>query len=191
MVRPFRTYREIAEDEEEPRDFRPAAFRVLLTLIFIGSFVSLTTAGRLVAFHVANSLVFWSFLPAIQIASLLLAMRAVAPRVPIWTSIALYYVGQGPWLLFLLFVCAICIFVPHVYQTMTWMLTHGVLPLLLLGTIAWGMVLTTAFFRAGLGLTRKRATFGVLIFYFAFYCAIAAWYFATNQIPPQLFGVPA
>jgi hypothetical protein len=190
MVRPFRTYREIVDDLEEPRDLRAAAFRVLLTLIFIGAFVSLTTAGRLVAFHVANTMVFWSFVPALQIAALALAVRVVSPRMPLAFSITLYFVGQGPWLLFLLLISGTCLFVPHVYPAMAWMLSHGVLFVLLLGTVGWGMLLTTAFFRAGLKLTRPRTALATIVFYLTFYSGIAGWYFVTNQLPPQLFGVP-
>ncbi len=190
MVRPFRTYRELTEDGEDRGNFRSIAFRVLLLLLVIGAFVSFTTAGRLVAFHVANSMVFWSFVPALQTAALVIAVRAVAPRTSLGSAVALHFVGHGPWLLFMLVVSGICLFAPHVYFTFTWLITHGVLPLYLLGTLGWSAVITTAYFRVGLSLSRGRTALGTFLYYLIYIGVIAAWYFATNQLPPQVFGVP-
>ena len=60
-------------------------------------------------------------------------------------------------LLFFLALPAICLFSPDVYGTMTALLRTGALPLTLLATIAWGVMITWAFFREGLGLSRRRA----------------------------------
>src|SRR4051812_45448333 len=103
MLHPFRTYAELAAaPDERPR--RTAAARALFLLFVIGAFVSLISAGRLVAFHVASTMVFWAFVPAIQALVLAGVLRLAAPRAEapaLSRALALYFAGHGPWLLLL------------------------------------------------------------------------------------------
>ena len=186
---PFRAYGELAQSEEARPALRALA-RVLFLLFVLGSFISITAAGRFVAFHVASTMLFWSFVAVIQAACFAGALRAVAPSHPRMPAIALYFAGHGPWMLFLTAVAGICLFAPDVRKTMTWLLAHGVLPLALLGTWVWSGVVTFACFRAGIGLSRQRAGAGTAMFYVSFVGIIVAWYLVTNQIQPQLPWAP-
>lgn len=192
MVRPFRAYAALAAAPDD-RPARTLATRVLLFLLVLGGFVSLLSAGRLVAFHVASTMVFWSFVPAVQIAVFTAVLRLTGPRSPrlgLAHALGLYFTGHGPWLLFLLLVAGMCLFAPDVYATFTWLLGHGVLPGLMIGTIAWSMLLTYACFRAGLGLARGRAAASTVLFYLGFSSTIVGYYLAMNQIQPQLPWAP-
>lgn len=198
IVRPWATYRALAA--EAPTDGPNGGAtpdRALLTgkvvsfLLVLGGFVSLTASGRLVTSHVAGTMVFWSFGPAIQAAAILLVLRLLAPRAPRTRALWMYFVGHGPWLLLLVAIAGVCLFAPHVYDAFMWLMSTFLLPGALLLTVVWGGVLTFAFFRAGLGLSRARASAATALYYALYTGAVLSWYFATNQIQPQLFGVPA
>src|SRR6202012_4284608 len=141
-----------------PSPVRSVLRRALFFLFGPGSFVSLTAAGRLVAFHVFSTMAFWSFVPLVQAAVFVVALRLVrAPRRPPAHGLDLYFAGHGPWLMFFMLVAGVCLLAPDVYAAMTWLLRSYVLPGLMLVTIGWSGVLTYACFRAGLGLPRRRA----------------------------------
>ncbi len=192
MARPFRAYADLA-GAPDGGAARALAVRVALVLLVLGGVVSLLSAGRLVAFHVASTMVFWSFVPAVQAAVFAAVLRTCSPRdrrPPLAPALALYFTGHGPWLLFLLLIAGVCLFAPDVYATLSWLLGHYVLPALFLATIAWSGVLTFACFRAGLGWTRGRAGAATALFYGGFSGVIVGYYLAMNQIQPQLPWAP-
>lgn len=192
MTRPFRTYAELGAAPDD-RPARALAVRVAGLLLVLGCFVSLTAAGRLVAFHVASTMIFWSFVPAVQAAVFALVLRLLDPpraRTALVPSLTLYFTGHGPWLVFLMLVAGVCLFAPDVYRTMMVLLTRGVLPGAMLGTIVWSMVLTFACFRAGLGFSRGRAAGATALFYAGFTVTIVGYYLSMNQIQPQVPWAP-
>jgi hypothetical protein len=194
MARPFETYADLAGvafGDDRPR--RTLAVRVGLILLVLACFVSLTAAGRLVAFHVASTMFFWSFVPAVQAAVFALVLRVASPprgRPAIVPALSLYFTGHGPWLLFLMVLAGVCLFAPDVYGTMMRLIGSGALPLATLGIIGWSMLLTFACFRAGLGWARARAAAATALFYAGFTAAIVGYYLAMNQIQPQLPWAP-
>ena len=190
MLHPIDTYAALSGPEGNHEDGRALRIRLVRLMIVLGAFVSFTSAGRLVAFHLVSTFVFWSFVPALQLAAVTVVLRVLNQKP--WSSraLSLYLVGHGPWLLFLMAVCGVCLFVPNVYLAMTWMISHGVLPAVLLAILAWGGVLTWAFFRHGLAMTGRRAAAATALFYLLYIGAILGWFFATNQLQPQIFGVP-
>src|SRR5690606_21094135 len=67
MVRPYRTYAALAErDDDEVGRAWVFARGPALWALFMGAFVSLTAAGRLVWWHLALSALSWAFLPVVQ-----------------------------------------------------------------------------------------------------------------------------
>ncbi len=195
MVHPFRTYAELAESvDPRPRSALGAlVVRVGLVLLVLAGFVSLISAGRLVAFHVASTMIFWSFVPAWQALVMALVLRIVdpaRPRAALAPALTLYFTGHGPWLVFLLSIAGVCLFVPDTGAALRWLIGHGVLPLAMLGTIVWSMVLTFACLRAGLGFSRGRAGAGTALFYAGFTVAIVGYYLSMNQIQPQVPWAP-
>jgi hypothetical protein len=186
MVRPFRVYGELASAEASA-GFRRVIERALFLMFVIGAFVSWTSAGRLVAFHLASTMIFWSFIPAIQAVVFAGVLRVVAPGTGVARALVLYFTGHGPWFFLLTSIAGVCLFVPDVYAAMIWLLGHGVLPGLLLGTWIWSGLLTFACFRAGVGLSRRRGGIATALFYAGFVGAIVSYYLLMNAIQPQ-FG---
>lgn len=187
LVRPFATYRALGERRGE-RSWRDLARGLLLEGVLLGAFVSITSAGRLVISHVVLTTVFWGFLPLIQVAAVAAAVYATAPRERMVGAISLYFEGLGPYYVFYLVLSAICLVAPDVYGAMTALLRTSALPLFLLGTIVWGVVITWAFFREGLVLPREKAGLGMGVFYGIFVGVVLSWYLALNQIQPQVVG---
>jgi hypothetical protein len=189
LRRPFVTYGELAA-VNDARPLRAALLRALLLLFVIGAFVSITSAGRLVAFHLVGTMVFWSFLPLIQGAVFAAVARFVAPHQPVSAALALHFRGYAPWHLFLLAVAGVCLFAPDVAAAMTALLRTGALPGLLVATWIGSGVLTFACFRSGIGLSRSRASAATALYYLGYVSAIVGYYLATNQIQPQLPWAP-
>jgi hypothetical protein len=188
MLRPFEVYRELGR-ADEPAPGRAALVRAGFFLLVLGSFVSFTTAGRLVAFHVASTFVGWAYVPVVQALAVALALRAVAPKTSLRRALALYFTGHAPWFFWMLIIALAPMIAGNVYQTMTLLLRFGLVPILLLVALGWGGVLTYATFRAGLALPRGRAAAATAIFYFAFGGSFLGYYLATNQIQPQWPGI--
>jgi hypothetical protein len=190
MVRPFRGYADLAA-AEDPSPARTAGARALFFLFVVGAFVSLTAAGRLVAFSLLSTIVFWSFLPLVQAAVFVVALRLVRPPRPVPAlGLHLYFAGHGPWMALFMLLAAVCLLAPDVGAAMTWLLRSFVLPGSMLVTIAWSGVLTFACFRAGVGLTRGRAAAATALFYCGFSAVIVGYYLAMNEIQPQLPWAP-
>ncbi len=189
MARPFQGYRELAVEEgglSGREALRSAGFKALFLLFVIGGFISITSAGRLVAFHVASTMVFWSFAPLAQLAVFASVTRLLAPTFSPGRALSLYLGGHGPWLLLMTLIAGVCLLAPDVYAAARWMLDHGVLPGLLLVATLWAGVLTFACFRAGIGLSRARAALATGLFYLGYVGVIVGYYLVTNQIQPQL-----
>lgn len=187
LVRPFSTYRALSAARHE-RTRGDLLRAVAIEAALLGGFVSLTSAGRLVFAHVAFTALFWGFLPALQIGAISAAVRVAAPRERVLNAASLYLEGLGPWYVFFLVLPAICLFAPDVYGTMTALLRVGALPIYLLATIGWGVTITWAFFREGLGLPRGRAALGASVFYGIFVGVVVGYYLACNEIQPQIVG---
>jgi hypothetical protein len=192
MAHPFQAYAELAASPE-PWPRRALAARVARILVVLAGFVSLTAAGRLVAFHVVGSMVAWSFVPAVQAAVFALVLRLLdpaRPRAALAPALSLYFTGHGPWLIFLLLIAGVCLFSPDVYTTMMGLLRSGALPFAMLGVIAWSMVLTYACFLRGLGFPKGRARGATALFYAGFTVAIVGYYLSMNEIQPQAPWAP-
>lgn len=187
LVRPFRTYRALAARRAE-RTLRDLGRGLLLEIVLLGAFVSLTSAGRLVIGHMLFTALFWGFLPLLQIVAVAAAVRVAAPRERLVPALSLYFEGLGPYYVFYLVLPAICLLAPDVYGAMTALLRVGALPLYLLATIVWGVTITWAFFREGLALPRARAGLGAAVFYGIFVSVVLGYYLACNEIQPQIVG---
>jgi hypothetical protein len=78
--------------------------RPLLATLLFGSVVSLLTTGMLTARLVCGGALLWSFVPAIQLASLAVVSAGVRPEIPFSRRVDLFFAGTGPeWLFFLAF----------------------------------------------------------------------------------------
>lgn len=184
-IRPFSTYAALGRDRDK-RSAADAARAVGLLLLFLGAFVSLTTAGRLVAAHLALTALFWGFVPVLQIGALAAALRIADRRARLAPAISLYFQGHAPYFVFFLVLSGLVMFAPDVYGTMTALLRVGALPIFLLATIVWGVTITWAFFREALDLPRSKARIACAVFYAIFVGVVVGYYLAMNEIQPQV-----
>ncbi|MBK7398301.1 MAG: hypothetical protein IPJ34_18910 [Myxococcales bacterium] len=177
---PFRGYLRLGEAPPSPW------LGVLRLQLVLAVFVSLTTAGRLVPFHVASIVVTWGFVPAWQ-ALAVLAGHAVArsPRSR-RDALGLYFAGHAPWQLLLLLVAGVCVLVSDPAAVGAFALRRGILPALVLSTAFAGILLTHASYRAGHALPRGRAIAATLTFYLVYVGGIVGWYLAQGQLQPLL-----
>jgi len=174
MVRPFRGYAELAELADE--DLASPFERVVRFLLVLGAFIAVSTAGRLVPFHVASTFLTWGFVPLLQAIAVAFATRATLGRAYIRRAIGLYFAGFGPWLVFLLAVAAGCIVLPEPQRFLI------ALPIGLVISIVWGIVITVACFRRGLSLGGRQSALAIGIFYGVWLGLLGTWYVAIGQV---------
>ena len=187
LIRPFSTFRQLASTSSEHPWLlvrRPA-----LWLLALGVFVSLTTAGRLVWFHLLGAAFAWSFVPALQIFWLWWVVRIWAPGQSWPKAVDLFFVSQAPWLVFLTAMGGVCIFTPDTWRALEWLLMSGILPGALVLTLAWGILVTHACFRAGFGLEPLRAALATASWYSGYAGSLLLYYWATGQLPPLLLAI--
>jgi hypothetical protein len=188
LVRPFATYRALASAPSEDGALVLATRRPAVWLVVLGGFVSLTAAGRVVWFHQLFGMLAWSFVPVLQIAWLMIALRWASPAHVSPRSIDLFFAGQAPWLLFLLLLAGVCIFSPHVWPAFQLLLATGALPALLLVAMVWSIVLSLAFFRAALDLDPIQCWKAMDAYYAGFSGTILLYYVMTGQLVPLIAG---
>ncbi len=177
MVRPFAGYRALAASHAAP-SLAASALRFLLVL---GLFVSVTATGRFAPFEVLGGMVSLAWLPLLTGAALAVTVRLLAPCVPLRRAFALYLQAQGPWFLVFLFLSGACLFAPQPERPVFVFLGP-----LLLGAAAWTMLLTYAFYRAGLALSRVRAVLGTVVLLVGVLAFVLAYFLAAGQLWPIL-----
>ncbi len=186
---PFRGYAELAA-QGDALHARALPWRLLGVLGVVATFVSITTAGRIVFAHLGWSVLAWSFLPALQSVALAVALRGVAPDRSRRAAFSLLLLGAAPWLLLLLAIAGVCLLAPDVSAALFALLRSGALPVAMLVALAWGMTLTVAMFRAGFGLSRRTTASCALRYYATLVAMIVAWYIAVGELLPLLGVFP-
>ena len=129
MFRPTRTYRRLVE-EVQATDVNTSALwrairRPLFAAFLIGAFTSLTTSGQLNAFLVLDGMLFWSFVPLLQLSIMTGLVLVFTPRrLPTASAIDLFFIGHGRWFLWLLAIAGSCLFIPA-KQIFLWPVMSG------------------------------------------------------------------
>jgi hypothetical protein len=193
LARPLEAYAELgpaARSASQASLTRLALRTVGVTLLVLGGFVSLTTAGRLVAFHVVSTMLFWSFAPLVSLVALAITCRLFARGEPLVRAYALFSLGYAPMLLFVLALTGVCLFARDVYGAFVWLLGAGVLPALLLAAYGWGVAASYGFFSRALRLRRTRALAATAVYHLSFALLVTSYYLVTEQLQPQLWGAP-
>ena len=158
MFRPTHAYRRLAEVDATDVSTNAiwlAIRRPIFAAFMIGAFTSLTTAGQLNAFLVLDGMLFWSFVPVLQLlimATLVLVFARC--RLPTAKAIDLFFIGHGPWFLWLLAIAGSCLFIPA-KQIFLWPVMSGwLMPISLLAVWAWSNVTTFGFLIVRLSLVQ-------------------------------------
>ena len=189
LVRPFSGYRAlIADQDEDGGGLWLMLRRPALWLLIAAVFLSLSTAGRLVWFHLLLSAVGWWVVVAIQLGLIGLFHLTGPRRCSLARMADLYFIGQTPYLLLLLLGAAVCIFVPDVFDTYIWLSRRGVVLGLVGLAAAWSILLTVGWFEAVVGNSRARAIGMTVVFYLLYGLCVLATHWALDQLQPLLFG---
>ncbi len=187
MLRPERTFASLAELGDRSGAWRLIR-RPLQWFVVVGSFVSLTTSGRLLLSHLLLSALAWFFSPLLQILWMRVVLRVFGKQVSLGTSVDLFFVGQGPWLFFLTLVAALALFSPNGWATLGFLVSSGLLPLGVLVAVGWSMLLTLACFRRGFGLGSRRGFYAASSYYGLYGTTLVGYFWVVGQLPP-IIGV--
>ena len=183
MLRPASTYRQLVGVSDESGIWLMLRRPVFVAFV-VGSFTSFTVSGHLTLSLLLDGMVFWSFVPLVQ-AILMAGIVALFARrrIPTSKAIDLFFMGHGPWLLWLLIVSGTCLFFP-LKSFYLWPVEWGwVLPVSLFAAWIWSSLTSFAFLREALEVSRLSAT-GLLVLYTVLLWAIfIALLVLTETIP--------
>jgi len=184
MLHPFTAYQELAREPD------PGAWglvrRPLFQACLLGAIASVGISGRLSLRLVLSTGAAWSFAPALQMASVLALRRALGGRhVSLPRSVDLYFMGQGPWCLWLLALTATQAFVPP-ERSVSLLAPQGPLLWTALLPLLWSPVLTFSFLRAAFQASRRRAAQGLLLHGAITWGFVLAFFQLSGQLAPRL-----
>ena len=184
MFRPTQAYRRLAEEvDSSPATLWRAIKRPVFAAFMIGAFTSFTTTGQLNALFIVDGMLFWSFVPVLQVLIMAgLVLSFASHRVPTAKAIDLFFIGHGPWFLWLLTISACCLIIPA-KQIVLWPAQSGwVMPASLLLVWAWSNVTTFGFLRGALNLTVARAATTLLIYVLLLWGIIVSYLFVIESL---------
>ena len=131
--------------------------RPLFLAFFLGCTVSFLTSGTLTLRLIGPAMMYWSFVPLIEIAALAAVCWSNRENIPFPKLIDSFFRGYGPWLLWLAGMCAIWALLSPPAKSFDW--TVCILWLGAGGTlaIAWSVYIDFSFFRSVLRRSRAGA----------------------------------
>lgn len=178
LVRPFRGYAELSEDNGDS----PTVLGGLVRLAFVvGGVVSITAAGRLAPIEHVVAAGSFAWVPLVQLLALSCALRLVGREVAIRRAFALHLAGQGPAMVVLLAIAVVALVAP---ADATASVLLRIVPALLGGALVWGAVLRYACFRRALGLSALRSAFGTFVYTFVIVAVVVSYFLAMGQLQP-------
>ena len=184
LRRPFAGYRALAS-ELSPQGVRLLLRRPLFQALFLGGIVSLSTSERFTLRLILGGAVAWAFLPALQVVSMAVIARLLGRgAVPLSRAVDLYFVGQGPWLLWLLAWTALATALPapQAYAlTGTW----GFF-LSLAAAVTWSTTVRVAFFREVLALRGSRVLAALFLHASITWGSVILFFLLSDQLWPRI-----
>ena len=183
MLRPASTYRQLSKAADESGVWVMIR-RPLFVALVVGSFVSITVSGHLTIYLLLDGMVFWSFILVLQ--AILMSGIVVSfgrRRIPTSKALDLFFMGHGPWLMWLLGIAATCLFFP-LKQFYLWPVQWGwVLPISLVVAWIWSSVTSFAFLRGALEISTLRAIALLVLYTFLLWGIVISLLVVTETIP--------
>lgn len=182
LVRPRETYRALANHDGDGID---SIWRgPLRTALVFGGVLSLSTAGRLSVPLLVGGTLAWAFVPALQVVCLAIVTVGLSRRrLPARRLVALFELGNAPWLLWLLAMVGWLLLHPgeNVFVALpgSWVAAS------LLGVFLWSMSLDHAFARGVLGLGAGRSILAVALYKLLFWGSIVGFFLVSEQLQPR------
>jgi len=184
MLNPGAAYRFLAQQAQPPPG-RSGAWlswrKPLLVAVVLGCTMSLITSASLSLRLAGPAAFYWGFVPLAEIAALA-AVCWRAKRSPFGRTVDLFFAGHGPWLLWLIGLCAIWSFVPPIHAfvfTRVWLYGAGAI------VIVWSAYIDFCFFRFAMGKKPARASRDLLVQRLVSWTIIVA-IFGGPAIVPEL-----
>ena len=181
ILRPGRTYAELAGHPGRGSFLlRPVSFALL-----IGLAIAISSSGRPTLWLVLGSAVAWSFVPALHAVSVALVTLTLARgRLRPGRSVDLYFMGLLPWSMWLLGIAALASSTPPAREAAVWSTMLFTAP----APFIWGRIVTFAFFRRALGLSRRRSLAAVALNLAIVWGAVLAFFLLSGQLWPRIVG---
>jgi hypothetical protein len=190
MAHPWATYRDLTGRPPEtgwPTLLRrPALFALIL-----GACLSLTTSGRFTFRLILGGAAVWSFAPLLQIAGAAAALPLARRRLPFSRAIDLYFLAHGPWSLWLLAVAGGLALLPTRRSFALLAPPTAFAWLSVLVPLGWSGIITFAFFREALAMSRGRALAGLAVHGFVVWGAVLAFFLLSGQLWPRILAALA
>jgi hypothetical protein len=181
LLRPGLTYAELARQPGRGSFLlRPISFAFL-----IGLAIAISASGRPTLRMVLGSAVAWSFVPALHAASVaLITLTLARGRLHSGRAVDLYFMGLLPWSAWLLGIAALASFTPPARDAAVWTTVLFTAPV----PFIWAKIVTFAFFRRALGLSRRRSLAAVALNLAVVWGAILAFFLLSGQLGPRIVG---
>jgi hypothetical protein len=122
--------------------------RPLLLSFLIGCTVSFLTTRTLTLRLIAPAMIYWSFVPLIQIAALAAVCRHDRKSLRFSELINLFFRGYSPWLFWLVGVCAIWLFLSPSSKSLDWTVSVVCLDGGVALAVLWSLHIDFHFFRS-------------------------------------------
>jgi hypothetical protein len=148
----------------------------------------LTTSGRFTLRLILGGAAVWSFAPLLQIAGAAAALPLARRRLPFSRAIDLYFLAHGPWSLWLLAVAGGLALLPTRASFALLAPPAAFAGLSVLVPLAWSGMITFAFFREALAMSRPRALGGLAVHGFVVWGAVLAFFLLSGQLWPRILA---
>jgi len=156
--------------------------RPLLVAVVLGCTMSLITSAGLTLRLAGPATFYWSFVPLAEIAGLAAVCWPGRRALSFSRQVDLFFAGHGPWLFWLIGLCAIWSFVPPIEAfacTKVWLYGAGAI------VIVWSAFIDFRFFRFAMERSPARAARDLLLQRLISWTIIIA-IFGGPAIPPEI-----
>jgi hypothetical protein len=161
MLRPAEAYPYLRKLPAEATRWT-AIRRPLLIAAVLGCAMSLLTEGRITLRLALPAAVYWSFIPLLQMACVVVSYRRARPEVSLARAIDLSFAGTAPWMLWLLAYTSVWVLLPpsRAYRMANY---HGIWYGLAWLAAIWSAYIDFWYFRMVFGKTPAWASGAILL----------------------------
>jgi hypothetical protein len=182
MVAPAAALRAAVGDSSAPNGWWGALSRPALVALTVGVVTAVWSTGKVTWSLVLSDATCWSFVPAVQVVVAWVVLTLRRPPMNIAKSLSLFFLGHGPWTLWLLGVAA--------WSTVS-INRRTQVPVLLTSLVpaAWTAFIVFEFFRTVFHDSRRDAFLRTCLHQSLICLVIGTYITLTNQLWPRLVGM--
>jgi hypothetical protein len=162
--------------------------RIALMQACIGIFTSATASQALIADHIFFGMIFWSFVPLLQVGATAVVLRLVTSARRQVVLLAAHSAKNGPFHLLLLAIAGWFALSSDLETSFFSALRTGILPIAIVATFGWATMLSFWFYRA-LDVPRWRAARLTLVDVLLKSAMVVGYYIAIGNLLPVSLGV--